>query len=343
MAETGIVILNWNGRHLLEQFLPVLIRFTDPYLADIIIADNGSSDGSVDYLRNNFPGIRLIVHEQNYGFAEGYNRALQKLDYTFYVLLNSDVEVTAQWFEPLLKMAKDNNDIAAIMPRIRSWHNRDYFEHAGAAGGFLDRFGYPFCRGRIFNVIEKDTGQYDNSGEVFWASGACMLVRGDVYHAAGGLDNFFFAHMEEIDLCWRMQNMGYRIFYCHTSTVFHIGGATLPKKNHRKTFLNFRNNFILLYKNLPPSGLFRILAARILLDWISVFFFLVKAEFSECYAVIRAHLSIMAYPASINRKRKETKKVIRHYKTELLFPKSIVYQFYIRGIRTFSKLSPVKS
>jgi GT2 family glycosyltransferase len=338
MAETGVVILNWNGIHLMEQFLPALIAHTNPLLADIIVVDNGSSDGSASWLRNNFPGIILLQHEQNYGFAEGYNRALHQLNYPFYVLLNSDVEVTPQWLEPLIQVLKNNREIAAVMPRIRAWHNKEYFEHAGAAGGFLDRFGYPFCRGRIFNVVEKDAGQYETSREVFWASGACMLVRGDVYEAAGGLDNFFFAHMEEIDLCWRMHNMGYKVYYCHTSTVFHIGGATLPKKDHRKTFLNFRNNFILLYKNLPPSGLKRILAVRILLDWISVLFFLVKGEFRECYAVVSAHFSLMGHLISLGKKRKETRKMIGQYRTALLFSKSIVYQFYIKGVRYFSQL-----
>jgi GT2 family glycosyltransferase len=339
MAETAVVILNWNGIHLLEKFLPVLIEYTDPELADIIVVDNASADGSISYVTSNFPEIILLKHEQNYGFAEGYNRALKDLGYSFFVLLNSDVEVSPRWLEPLLHTITRENDIAAVMPRIRSWHDKEYFEHAGAAGGLLDRFGYPFCRGRIFNSVEKDCGQYDTTQEVFWASGACMLVRADVYHAAGGLDNFFFAHMEEIDLCWRLQNMGYRIFFCHTSTVFHIGGATLPKKDHRKTYLNFRNNFILLYKNLPPSGFYRILIARIILDWTSALFFLLKAEVSEACAVLKAHLSILMHLCCLRRKRRDTRKVIREYKSSLLFPKSIVYQFFIRGIRKYSDLS----
>lgn len=339
MAETAVVILNWNGIHLLEKFLPVLIEYTDPELADIIVVDNASADSSVSYITSNFPKIILLRHEQNFGFAEGYNRALKDLGYSFFVLLNSDVEVSPRWLEPMMHCITREKDIAAVMPRIRSWHNREYFEHAGAAGGLLDRFGYPFCRGRIFNAVEKDCGQYDTSREVFWASGACMLVRADIYHAAGGLDNFFFAHMEEIDLCWRMQNMGYRIFFCHTSTVFHIGGATLPKKDHRKTFLNFRNNFILLYKNLPPPGLHRILIARVILDWISALFFLVKAEVAEAYAVMKAHFSILMHISNLRRKRRDTRKVIREYKTSLLFPKSIVYQFFIRGKRKYSDLS----
>jgi len=339
MPDTAVVILNWNGASLLDQFLPFLVKHTDPAMADLVVADNASSDVSVPFLQKQYPGeIRIIELDDNYGFAEGYNRALAGLDYKYYVLLNSDVEVSQGWLEPLIDCLEKNKDIAAVMPKIRSWHNRTQFEHAGAAGGLLDKYGYPFCRGRIFNVLEEDTGQYDAPAEIFWASGACMLIRSELYHKSKGLDASFFAHMEEIDLCWRLQNMGYRIYYCGASTVYHMGGATLSKKDYRKTYLNFRNNFILLFKNLPSKDLFRVITTRIFLDLVSAIFFLLKFEFGEFYAVVRAQLSILRRAGSIKKKRRETRKIINSYSTGLLYPASIVYRFFIKRIKTYGEL-----
>ncbi len=339
MPDTAVVILNWNGASLLDQFLPFLIRHTDPAVADLFVADNASSDYSVPFIQKQYPDeIKLIELDQNYGFAEGYNRALNGLDYKYYVLLNSDVEVSQGWLEPLIACLEKDEEVAAVMPKIRSWHKRSHFEHAGAAGGFLDKYGYPFCRGRIFNMVEEDTGQYDDPAEIFWASGACLLIRSGLYHISGGLDAFFFAHMEEIDLCWRLQNMGYRIRYCGSSAVYHMGGATLPKKDYRKTYLNFRNNFILLFKNLPSRDLLRVITARIFLDLLSAVFFLLKFEFSECYAVVRAQLSVLLRAGSIKKKRRETRRLITGYRTGLLYPRSIVYRFFIKRIRTYNEL-----
>ena len=338
MPKAAVVILNWNGASLLEQFLPILTRHTDPAVADLYVADNASGDNSVAFLKENYPGINLIELDKNYGFAEGYNRALRGLGHPYYLLLNSDVEVSQGWLEPLIKCLENDEHIAAVMPKIRSWHNRSQFEHAGAAGGLVDRYGYPFCRGRIFNVVEEDTGQYDSPARIFWASGACLLVRSGLYHSSGGLDAFFFAHMEEIDLCWRLQNMGYRISCCHTSIIYHMGGATLPSKDKRKTYLNFRNNSILLFKNLPGKDLLWIIPVRMVLDLLSAFFFLLKGEFGGFYAVIRAKLWVLIHARSIKRRRRETSKVISRYSTAGLYPRSIVYQFFIRRIRTFGEL-----
>ena len=338
MPDTAVVILNWNGLHLLEQFLPYLVRHTDPAVADIIVADNASDDLSVDFLGDNYPSVRIIRLEKNHGFAEGYNRALKGLQYRYYMLLNSDVEVTERWLEPLADCLGRDRQIAAVMPRIRSWHDRSHFEHAGAAGGMLDRYGYPFCRGRIFNVVEVDRDQYNEQADIFWTSGACMLVRSDLFHDSGGFDAFFFAHMEEIDLCWRLQRMGYRIAYCPDSIVYHVGGATLSKANYRKTYLNFRNNFILLFKNLPPGKLGRTILTRILLDGISAVFFFIKFEFQECFAVIRAQLSILRHARTIRRLRREAAARVGDFRNDLLYPRSVVFSFYLRRIRTFSRL-----
>lgn len=337
MAEVAVVILNWNGEELLKKFLPSLVEFTDPALAGIWVADNGSTDTSVEMLRNDFPGIKVIALDRNHGFAGGYNLALEQIDAAYFVLLNSDVEVTENWLEPLHAMMTGDPGTGACMPKILSWHHRDTFEHAGAAGGFLDRFGYPFCRGRIFNSLEKDTGQYDHDSKIFWASGACLMVRSDLYRRSGGLDTYFFAHMEEIDLCWRIKNMGFAVRYCHASRVYHIGGATLPKNDHKKTYLNFRNNLILLYKNLPAERIFPVLFPRLMLDIISIFQFLFRLEFRNMVSVIRAQFFLLAHARHVRRLRRENLAVTVPSVHPEIYRGSIVFGFFLQGKRRFDQ------
>jgi GT2 family glycosyltransferase len=252
--KTAVVILNWNGRNFLETFLPSVLEYS-ARCADVIVADNASTDDSVAFLQEHYPQIRIIEHPKNGGFSKGYNDALKQIDAEYYILLNSDVEVTPNWITPVIEMMDADPSIAACQPKLRSFEDRSQFEYAGAAGGFIDAYGYPFCRGRIFDVLEEDRGQYDDACEVFWATGACLFVRADLYHALGGLDEDFFAHMEEIDFCWRLKNNGHKVMYCPDSTVYHVGGGALPKSSPRKTYLNFRNNLALLVKNLPSKRL----------------------------------------------------------------------------------------
>jgi GT2 family glycosyltransferase len=338
VPEVAVVILNWNGVDFLKRFLPPLIRNTDPSLADIWVADNGSTDDSLDILKSDYPEVKLIPMEQNYGFADGYNRALQQIEASFFVLLNSDIEVTENWLEPMYRTISENPEVGACGPKIRSWHKREAFEHAGAAGGFLDKYGYPFCRGRIFNVIENDEGQFDDNLDIFWASGACLMIRSDLYKKAGGLDPFFFAHMEEIDLCWRIKSMGYSVKFCYESTVFHIGGGTLPENDHKKTYLNFRNNLILLYKNLPSARLFRVMMPRLVLDYISLFQFLARFEFRNFAAVIKAHFFLAAHTRSIKRLRKKNLELCTPSLHQEILNKSIVYNFFLKGRKYFKEL-----
>ncbi len=252
MKQAAVVILNWNGKKFLEEFLPSVIKYSSD-AADIIVADNASEDDSVDFLKKNFPQVKIILNEQNYGFAEGYNKALSKVEAKYYILLNSDIEVSKDWIEPVISCMEKDEKIGACQPKIRSLHEPEMFEYAGASGGFIDKLGYPFCRGRLFHTLEKDNGQYDDKKEVFWATGACLFVRSDLYNKLGGLDSDFFAHMEEIDYCWRLKNYGYKVYVCPESIVYHVGGGTLPKAPYCKTYLNFRNNLTLLYKNLPSD------------------------------------------------------------------------------------------
>lgn len=338
MAEVAVVVLNWNGTEFLKLFLPPLIRYTDPGLADIWVADNGSTDDSLDVLRKDFPSVQVLELGKNYGFAEGYNRALARIEVPYYVLLNSDVEVTENWLEPMYRALSGNTDTGACGPKILSWHQREVFEHAGAAGGFLDKYGYPFCQGRIFNVLEKDVGQFDANRDIFWASGACLMIRSDLYMEAGGLDPFFFAHMEEIDLCWRIKNMGYGVQFCYESTVFHVGGGTLPKNDRKKTYLNFRNNIILLYKNLPGSRLFRVLFPRLVLDYISMLQFLARFEFRNFTAVIKAHFFLLGHMSAIRDLRRKNLEICNPSLPAEMYHKSIVYNFFIRGRKHFSEL-----
>jgi len=336
-VRTAVVILNWNGRKYLEQFLPPLIQFSNAD-AEIIVADNASKDDSISFLETNFPSVRIIRNSTNEGFARGYNLALKQVDADYYILLNSDIEVTSGWIQPVISLMEKDPLIAACQPKIRSWSERSKFEYAGAAGGFIDKYGYPFCRGRLFQTLEEDLGQYDDVAEIFWATGACMFIRADVFHKAGGLDEDFFAHMEEIDLCWRLKNLGYKIMYCPESVVYHIGGGTLPKISWRKTYLNFRNNFYLLYKNLPDNMVREVFLKRLFLDAIAALKFLVTAGFKDFWAIYKAHTSFY----STLSKTKAKRKLLQHAPFHLVYKKNLVFEYFLRGKKKFSDLDPKK-
>jgi GT2 family glycosyltransferase len=331
------VILNWNGKKFLEKFLPdVILHSKDD--AEVIVADNASSDDSVSYLKEAFPDIRVIINDKNYGFAEGYNRALAQVEADYYVLLNSDIEVTRGWISPVIQFMETDPGIAACQPKILSYHRRQQFEYAGAAGGFIDKYGYPFCRGRLFQYLEDDKGQYDDPAEVFWATGACMFVRAPLYHEFGGLDGDFFAHMEEIDFCWRLKNHHYKIMYFPGSTVYHVGGGTLPKVSSRKTYLNFRNNMTLLYKNVEQQRLLKVYIARVFLDGVASVKFLLEGHVKDFYAVLRAHCSFYRNLAKIRKKRKS----LPQQKPTKLFEGNIAFEHFIKRKKRFTELSPDK-
>ena len=334
MKKVAVVILNYNGRTFLERFLPNVIENTNDELADIVVADNASTDDSVAFMKERFPNIRLIVNDFNGGFSTGYNIALRQIEAEYYVLLNSDIEVTPHWIEPVVELMDADPDIAACQPKILSYYEREKFEYAGAAGGYIDRYGYPFCRGRLFQHLETDHGQYDDVTEVFWATGACMFVRSELYLREGGLDDSFFAHMEEIDFCWRMKNLGFKIYCCPQSVVYHIGGGTLPKSSARKTFLNFRNNLSLLYKNLPQGEVFWILIYRVLLDWVAAFKFLCGGSFADFWAVIRAHFAFYRRMASLRKVRKQ----LPHAHVSQMYQKNIVFENFLKGKKCYTDL-----
>lgn len=287
--KAAVMILNWNGAEMMRRFLPEVVRTTPADVADVIVVDNGSTDSSLQVLRDEFPSVKVMAFDTNYGFAEGYNRALAAVGYEYVVLLNSDVATSEGWLPPLIAEMDDNPDVAATQPKILSVEQPEMFEYAGACGGYLDRHGYPYCRGRIFSTVEKDDGQYDTPTDVAWASGAAMMVRRKLYLEAGGLDGAFFAHMEEIDLCWRLRLMGYRITVVPSSKIYHLGGGSLPQGNPRKTYLNFRNNLLMLYKNLPHKGRRKALIIRRLLDTIAWFKSVASLNFGDAKAILRAH------------------------------------------------------
>ena len=297
---------------------------------EIIIADNASTDDSVAFLKSSYPTVRIIGLSKNWGFAEGYNAALKQIKADYYVLLNSDVEVTPHWINPIIDIMQSNTKIAACQPKIKDFKRKTYFEYAGAAGGYIDWLGYPFCRGRIFDTCEEDTGQYDDTKEIFWATGACMFVRADVFHQAGGFDSQFFAHMEEIDICWRIKNLGYQIYYCPTSVVYHVGGGTLHKSNPRKTFLNYRNGLAMLYKNLPSDKLFSTIFLRLVLDGISGIKLLLDGSFKDVWAILKAHFAFYAMIPRLE--RKDPKQLGQVYN------KSIVLEYFLRKKKYFSDL-----
>ena len=334
MKKVAVVILNYNGRKMLEEFLPSLLRHTSEHLAEVIVADNASTDDSVEFMRANYPSIRLILNETNGGFATGYNLALKQVEAEYFVLLNSDIEVTPDWIRPVVELMDSDATIAACQPKILSYHHKDEFEYAGASGGFIDRFGYPFCRGRIFQHLEKDEGQYDSPMEVFWATGACMFVRSDVFLSQGGLDDSFFAHMEEIDFCWRIKNAGYKVYCCPQSKVYHIGGGTLPKNSPRKTFLNFRNNLSLLLKNLPSGHVFPVIFLRIFLDWVAALKFLFEGGWADFIAVFKAHFAFYGRIGMLRKKRKTNE----HHRVSCIYRRGIVVDSMLFGMNAFSSL-----
>ncbi len=335
MSNVAVVILNYNGKDLLRKFLPSVIEYSGQ--ARIIVVDNGSLDGSAEVITSEFPGLELITTGTNLGFCGGYNFALKKIVADYYVLLNSDVKVTPGWITPMIKLLDDNPPVAAVQPKILSFHHPDSFEYAGAAGGFIDSLGYPFCRGRLFYVMEKDHGQYNDTREICWASGACMMVRAPLFHEMGGLDEDFFAHMEEIDLCWRLQRAGHQIFIAGASTVYHVGGGTLSISNPRKTYLNFKNGLSLLYKNLPFNELIIKFPVRIVLDWIASFKFTLTGSIRDGIAVMRAHRHFFGNWRKERAKRKKTSN-LGYKKLPKRYHGSIVWDFFIAGRRKFSQL-----
>lgn len=334
--KAAIVILNWNGRFFLEKFLPSVYNSSYPNL-EFILGDNGSTDDSVAFVQSFYPGIRVICTGNNLGFAGGYNEVLRQVDADYFVLLNSDVEVTPDWLQPIIALMEKDPAIAAAQPKIRNYHQRDTFEHAGAAGGYIDRFGYPFCRGRILNVLEKDEGQYDDACEIFWATGAAMVIRRSCWISAGGFDADFFAHMEEIDLCWRLKLAGYTIWYCPDAVVYHVGGGTLHKENPYKTYLNFRNNLLMLQKNLPfRSAIYRIFV-RFWLDLLALIRFLAEGKIKDAGAVNKAHTSFFRHFRKTAAKRRKPGPANGTHLSGV-YKGSLIWDFFVRGKKCFSSL-----
>lgn len=342
VKDVAVVILNWNGLNHLKEFLPSVVKNTNADIADIFIIDNASTDESVSFIRTTYPSIKIIINSTNGGFAKGYNDGLQFIDARYFLLLNSDVEVSPGWLEPLYLKMETTKGLAACQPKILDYKNKELFEHAGAAGGFLDKFGYPFCRGRLFNSIEKDTGQYDNDIEIFWATGACMMINALLYKKQQGFDESFFAHMEEIDLCWRLKNEGYSIAYVHNSTVYHLGGGTLSTISPNKTYLNFRNNLYLLFKNLPDSYLYRTIFARMVLDGLAFFHFIVAGKMNHARAILRAHSAFYKSLNQLRAKRKLTKQTHQMKSLKGVYNASIVFEFYLKSIKLFKELHTQK-
>ncbi len=335
MKSVAIVVLNWNGKNYLETFLPTLVRFSSH--ARIILADNASTDDSVAFVLRHFPTIELIQNKGNGGFAKGYNDALKQIDSEFYLLLNSDIEVSENWLEPLIDVMKDPT-VAGCQPKILSYHNRNQFEHAGAAGGFLDRDYFPFCRGRIFDKFENDEGQYNSQTEVFWATGAALLIRADLFHRAGGFDEAFFAHMEEIDLCWRIKKWGYRFIAEPKSVIYHVGGGTLPYLSPRKSYLNFRNSLYMLIRN-HDGALIGKLLFRMLLDGLAGVRFLLRGEWKHFASVWNAHMSTYKRLPTLLKQRKEIRKQQTQFNAEGLYRGSIIWARYIGKVTKFSELN----
>lgn len=327
MKKIAVVILNWNGEKLLEQFLPSVIQYSPE--ATIYVADNASTDSSVVFVRNTYPEIKIIQNSKNTGFAGGYNEALKTVEEEIYALVNSDIEVTENWLQPILTIFESEFNTAIIQPKILDFKKKEYFEYAGAAGGFIDQYGYPFCRGRIFDTLEIDKGQYNDSIPIFWASGACFFIRRKVYWEMNGFDEDFFAHQEEIDLCWRTINKGYEIKYVSASMVYHVGGATLQQINPKKTFLNFRNSLLMLTKNLPQKKIYSVLFLRLFLDGLAGVKFVFDGKFAHCLAIIRAHFAFYGLFLKNYKKRKNTQ-VDLYFNT-----KSIVYEYYVKKRHNF--------
>lgn len=325
--KIAVVVLNWNGVELLKQFLPSIVQHSEQ--ATIYLADNNSYDDSIQMVTEQFPSIKIIKNDANYGYANGYNMALKNVEEEYYALVNSDIEVTENWLDPILSIFDNKPEIAIIQPKILDFKNKSNFEYAGAAGGFIDQYGFPFCRGRVFATIENDNQQYDDEQEIFWASGACFFIRKEVYQKLNGFDGDFFAHQEEIDLCWRAFNLGYKVNYTYKSVVYHVGAATLNQSNPKKTFLNFRNSLVMLVKNLPKSKLISVIFIRLCLDGLAGIQFILKGKFKHCFAILKAHFYFYHLISKNLQKRNSSQKE-NYYHT-----KSIVYSYFIRNIRMF--------
>lgn len=338
MYKTAIVILNWNGVKMLTRFLPNVLDYSRNE-AVVYVADNASTDNSLEVLKHHFPEVRLVVLDKNYGFADGYNRALEQIEAEYYVLLNSDVEVSHHWLTPLTEFMDNNPDVAACQPKLLSETDRDAFEYAGACGGFIDRYGYPFCRGRIFDTVENDNGQYDYETEILWATGACMMIRAADFRQAGGFDARFFAHSEEIDLCWRLRLMGRKIFCVPDSYVYHIGGGTLPKNNPMKTYLNFRNNLTMLYKNLPDDELRPVMRMRALLDYVAAIQALVSGRPGDFKAIVNGRKAFKAWLPEYRKIREEIQGKRTVNDVSGIYKRSILWQYYAKGHKKYSELN----
>ena len=339
--KVAVVILNWNGLKYLQTYLPSVTASTYPNL-EIVLGDNGSTDSSVEFVRANFPMVKTVLNDQNYGFTGGYNKVLAQVQADYFILLNSDVEVVPGWIEPVVGLMESDDLIAAAAPKILSWREKNKFEHAGAAGGFIDTFGYPFCRGRIFFEIEEDRGQYDQTIEVLWASGAALFIKQKYWGLSGGFDERFFAHMEEIDLCWRLKNMGLKVMYCAESTVYHLGGGTLDVENPYKTYLNFRNNLLLLQKNLWLRKSVFIIPMRFLLDFVTLARFLSEGKRKDAAAISKAHRNFIRQLFTNSGQRQKVRSE-RHADYNLqstagFYKGSVVWAFFVRKVRKFSEL-----
>lgn len=336
MSRTAIVILNYNGAKLLEKFLPTVVKHSPG--TEVIVADNASSDGSLSWVKQHYPSVRIISLDQNYGFCGGYNRALRQVEADYYLLLNSDIEVTEGWLPPLVNMLDGHADVSAVQPKILSYHRRDEFEHAGAGGGFIDSYGYPFCRGRIFDTIEKDHGQYNNDLPVFWSSGACMLIRAKSFHQFGGFDEDYFAHMEEIDLCWKLHRDNQHIMYCGTSTIYHVGAGTLAYGSSRKVYLNFRNGLFMLFKHLSGVQLITRMPVRVALDIVAALRFLISGQWSHGAAVVHAHVEFFLNLGREIKKRRRLQSAYPRYTGEGMMKGSIVLKYFLGGQKTYGQL-----
>jgi GT2 family glycosyltransferase len=334
MTSTAVVILNYNGKKLLKQFLPSVVSHSQG--AEIIVADNGSTDQSIKLLKTEFPSVKIIALDKNYGFCGGYNKALQQVKSTYYVLLNSDVEVTPGWLDPLVSVLDQNANTAAVQPKVLSYREKKKFEYAGAAGGFIDALGYPFCRGRILTTVEQDQGQYNDEREIFWATGACLMIRSEVYQRFNGLDEDLFAHMEEIDLCWKMLRASHKIYFSGKSTVYHLGAGTLGYESARKVYLNFRNGLILIYKHFDSDELIYKIPFRIILDWIAALMFLLTGKFNHAGSIIKAHYHFLSDLGQHRKKRKEIRKMHPSYPRTNVYPGLILFDYYLRNRRTFN-------
>lgn len=329
--KTAVVILNWNGKNLLQKFLPSVLTYSEG--ATVYVADNASTDDSITFLKINYPEVKIIQNNTNLGYAGGYNAALSQLKEDIFILLNSDVEVSPNWLNPILDIFKSEEQTAAVQPKILDYKNKNYFEYAGAAGGYIDKYGYPFCRGRIFQELEEDHGQYNDDAYIFWASGACLAIRKSVYVELNGLDEDFFAHQEEIDLCWRLHNLGHRVKFCAASKIYHVGGATLQSMNPLKTFYNFRNSLFMLLKNVSKPQIYSVLFIRMLLDGAAGIKFLLEGKFNHFFAILRAHASFYRHFKKIKKKRVEAGRNPKYHLVS-----SIVCEHYLKGKKSFSQL-----